>query len=64
MPIYVPAAVRSRGFVLSKWMWRCCSQPLLNTIIVAFLGLSIINSDIVFEVEAYKYKAVTQLINT
>ena len=43
-------------------VWRSCSQPLLNTIIVAFLWLSIISSDIVFEVEAYKYKAVAQLI--
>jgi len=34
------------------------------TIIVAFLWLSIISSDIVFEVEAYKYKAVAQLIKT
>ena len=38
--------------------------PLLNTIIVVFLWLSIISSDIVFEVEAYKYKAVAQLIKT
>ena len=45
-------------------VWHCCSQPLLNTIIVAFLWLSIISSDIVglFEVEAYK--AVAQLIKT
>jgi len=50
--------------VLSKWVLRCCSQPLLNTIIVAFLWLSIISSDIVFEVETYKYKAVAQLIKT
>jgi len=33
-----------------------------NTIIVAFLWYSITRSDVVFEVEAYKYKAVAQLI--
>ena len=64
VPTYVPAGVRSRGFVAAMFCpigcGASCSQPLLNTIIVAFLWLSII----VFEVEAYKYKAVTQLIKT
>ena len=50
--------------VLSKWVWRCCAQPFLKTIIVAFLWLSVISSNIVFEVKACKYKAVAQLIQT
>jgi len=64
VPTYVPAELELGHVVLSKWVLRCCSQPLLNTIIVAFLWLSIISSDIVFEVETYKYKAVAQLIKT
>jgi len=51
VPTYVPAGVRSRGFVAAMF---CPSWygAVVHTIIVAILWLSIISSNIVFEVEA------------
>ena len=60
MPTHVPAGVRSRAAWLPCFVQVGVALLFTATPSEIFMT-AIISSDIVFEVEAYKYKAIAQL---